>query len=446
MGMTAELARNLSEIQLNEADREQLRTLIIDFFAAAYAGYKQNRTFNAAVEKVVFPQGGVEESYVLFQGKKYPARLAAFMNSVYGHGAELDDGNKKAAGHAGVHLIPAVFALADKLESSNEDVLLALATGYEAYIRISSAAQPGLVTRGFHSTGMAGTLACAAACARLYHLDAQGTEDAIALATTMTGGLLSYGDSRPAIKPLNPGKAAENGVFAAMLAEAGVQGPTEALEGQNGWFHAVTDEVHVEMMKESDHLLLHDCYFKLYPSCRHTHCGIDAGVSLHAKVKTEEIETVNVYIYPNAIKLAGLKIPKDQDETKFSIQYTLACALLNGSYGIADMDPPRLTAEVLNLIEKIHLIPEPSMENREKGIRGTRVEIILKNGEKEEETVLVPKGDPEKPLTRADIVDKLRVCAKGQADEETLMKLVERIQDISGETVFRNPMADLSRI
>ena len=441
MGMTTALAKELFRIQqLNEKDREQLKTLILDFFAAAYAGYKQNRTFNEAVEKVVYSQRGAEESCVLFQNRKYPARIAAFMNSVYGHGAELDDGNKKAAGHAGVHLIPAVFALADKLKSSNDDVLLALATGYEAYIRISSAAQPGLVARGFHSTGVAGTLACAAACARLYHLDAQGIEDAIALATTMTGGLLSYGDSRPAIKPLNPGKAAENGVFAAMLANEGLQGPTEALEGQNGWFHAVTDDVHEEFMKGSDHLLLHDCYFKLYPSCRHTHCGIDAAVALHEKVKAEDIDAVNVYIYPNAIKLAGIKIPKDQDETKFSIQYTLACALLNGSYGISDMDPPRLTEDVLALIEKSHLIPDSSMEDRAKGIRGTRVELILKNGTKIDETVLVPKGDPEKPLTRDDIIEKLKVCAGEQADENTLKKLVEEIAGTEGEHTFRNPM------
>ena len=440
MGLSTELAQDLFRIQLKEQDIKQLQLLIIDYFAAAFAGYKQNRPFNKAVEKVVFPQGGEEESCVLFQGKKYPARLAAFMNSVYGHGAELDDGNKKAAGHAGVHLIPAVFALADKLDSSNDDVLVALATGYETYIRISSAAQPGLVARGFHSTGMAGTLACAAAGARLYGLNAQGIEDAIALATTMTGGLLSYGDSRPAIKPLNPGKAAENGVFAAMLANEGVQGPTEALEGQNGWFHAVTDEVHKEFLKGSDHLLLHDCYFKLYPSCRHTHCGIDAAVALHGRVKADEIEEVRVHIYPNAIKLAGIKIPKDQDETKFSIQYTLACALLNGSYGIADMDPPKLTEDVLKLIEKTKLISDPSMEDRTKGIRGTRVEVILKNGSRKEETVFVPKGDPEKPLTKADIIDKLRVCAQGQADDDTLMKLVNTIEKIEGTGKFENPI------
>lgn len=444
MEISEELAQDLFRIQkLSEKDREQLKTLIIDFFAAAYAGYKQNRGFNEAVEEVVCLQGGVEESNVLFQEKKYPARSAAFMNSVYGHGAELDDGNKQAAGHAGVHLIPAVFALADKLGSSDEDVLVALAVGYEAYIRISSAVQPGLIARGFHSTGMAGTLACAAACARLYHLNAKGIEDAIALATTMTGGLLSYGDSRPEIKPLNPGKAAENGLFAAMLAASGVQGPAKALEGQNGWFHAVTDEVHVEFLKGSDHLLLHDCYFKLYPSCRHTHCGIDAAIALHGKVNTKEIETIRVYIYPNAIKLAGIKMPKDQNETKFSIQYTLACALLNGFYGIADMNPLKQTEELLELIEKITLVADQSMEDRLRGIRGARVEAVLTNGNKVEETVLVPKGDPEKPLTREDIIDKLRICAKGQACEETLMKLVEMIIALGGNKEFKSPMGML---
>ena len=149
---------------------------------------------------------------------------------------------------------------------------------------------------------MAGTLADAAACARLYHLDAQGIEESIALATTMSGGLLSYGDSRPAIKPLNPAKAAENGLFAAQLAANGMRGPEEALEGPNGWFHAVTDEVHEEYLRGSDHLLLHDCYFKLYPSCRHTHCGIEAGIKLRGRLLEKygtgfarEIHKVNIY-------------------------------------------------------------------------------------------------------------------------------------------------------
>lgn len=444
MGITASLAADLTDIRtLTGKDEEQLHTLILDFFAAAYAGFRQNEAFNRAVERAVLPQGGAAESTVFLRREKYPARLAAFMNSLYGHGAELDDGNKKAAGHGGVHLIPAVFALAEKLGSSGEEVLLALAAGYEAYIRISSAAQPGLVQRGFHSTGTAGTLACAAACARLYRLDARGLEDAIALATTMSGGLLSYGDSRPAIKPLNPGKAAENGLFAAVLAAEGVRGPEEALEGPHGWFHAMTEAVDETCLRGSGHLLLHDCYFKLYPSCRHTHCGIDAAVALHGRVRPEQIRAVNVYIYPNAIQLAGIKYPKDQDDTKFSIYYTLACALLNGSYGIADMDPPRMTPEVKGLIERIRLIPDEAMEDRSRGIRGTRVEILGVGGETWEETVLVPKGDPENPLARADIVQKLKTCARGQAEDAVLTALQQRIDGIGGSERFVNPMTGL---
>ena len=83
MELTTQLAQDLFQIQeLSVRDKKQLQTLIIDFFAAAYAGYRQNRAFNEKVEAVVYPQGGTEESSILFQRKRYPARIAAFMNSV----------------------------------------------------------------------------------------------------------------------------------------------------------------------------------------------------------------------------------------------------------------------------------------------------------------------------------------------------------------------------
>ena len=442
MGITSSLAREFAGIgKLTERDKGMLRLLILDFFAASYAGYRQNRAFNDAVEAVVLPQGGAEEATVFGSGRRLPAGKAAFLNAVYAHGAELDDGSKKAMGHVGTHVIPAVFALAETRPVSEERVLEALAVGYEAYIRLSAAAQPGMVQRGFHSTGMAGTLSCAAACAKLLSLDARGIEDAVALATTMTGGLLSYGDSRPAIKPLNPGKAAECGVFAAQLAARGVRGPEEALEGPNGWFHAAAEKIEEKHLQGGDHLLLHDCYIKLYPSCRHTHCGIEAGIDLHGQLNGRRIQSAEVYIYPNAIKLAGqIRYPKDQDETKFSIHYTLACALRNGRYGIGDMDPPDLSAPMREMIDKITLIPDESMEDREKGIRGARVRVTLDTGEALEETVLVPKGDPEKPLSRADVLDKLAVCAGNSASAEEQAALAERIAAFGGDRQFSYPI------
>ena len=87
---------------------------------------------------------------------------AAFMNAVYAHGADMDDGNRKSAGHIGAHVISSVFALGEKLGVTWKDIIVAINVGYEFFNRIAGAAQPGLYNRGFHSTGIAGAMACGA--------------------------------------------------------------------------------------------------------------------------------------------------------------------------------------------------------------------------------------------------------------------------------------------
>ena len=430
------LARRVEGINILTAkDKHQLKLLLLDFYAAACAGYKQNETFNRGLETISFARGGKEESSVLFHSGLFPAETAAFMNAAYGHGAELDDGNKRAMGHVGTHVIPSVLALAEAEGKSQSDMLVAITAGYEAFIRIAAAAQPGMVQRSFHSSGMAGAPASAVACGKLLGLDAEGIENAMSLACTMSSGLLTYSESRQMIKPINPAHAAQTGVFAARLARQGIPGPLNCLEGVNGWFRAVTDHVDEEMFtRESQNgYLIHDCYIKLYPSCRHTHCGIEAAIELHKQISAEDIQSVKVYIYPNAIRLADIRYPKDRDETKFSIAYTLACALLYGEYGVDYMDPPRMTEAVVALIDKIELIPDDSMENRKKGIRGTRVEILLKSGKKLEKEVLVPKGDPEKPLNFENVVTKLWNCAGGLVAPERLEQIIRNVKSFGGD-------------
>lgn len=441
MNVSSELADYLFRIQsLSEEDSQQIRKLLIDFFASAYAGFKQNKEFNANVARVIFSQGGSEESTVLFSAQKVPARTAAFLNSLYGHGAELDDGNRKAMGHVGVHVIPAVLALAEAENKTQDEIMLAIAVGYETYIRISSSVQPGLVNRSFHSTGMAGGIACASACAKLLGLSAEQIESAMSLASTMSSGLLTYSESRQMTKPLNPAKAAETGVFAARLAQSGVKGPLNFLEGPHGWFRAVTDEANEELITvKSEHLLIHECYFKLYPSCRHTHCGIEAAIHIREKIDSRKIQKVNVHIYPNAIKLAGqIKYPADADETKFSIHYTLAIAFLYGEYGVDYMNPPKMTSEVREMIEKIELIPDMDMENRDKGIRGTRINVVLADGSAACATVLIPKGDPEKPLGLDDLVAKFRVCSKNILSDSKADQVIDYFSKFGGKKTL-NP-------
>ena len=423
---------------LNTKDVEQIQNLMLDFFAALCAGYKQNKEFGDCVGKVIFEQKGKEESSVFGSKQKLPARSAAFMNAMYGHGAELDDGNKKAMGHIGVHIIPSVLALGEAEKKKMEEIMLSIAVGYEVFIRVSASAQPGMVNRCFHSTGMAGALASAVACAKLLGLGKEGMESAMSLACTMSSGLLTYSESQQMIKPINPAKAAETGVFAARLAETGIKGPLNCLDGPNGWLKAVSDSYKEEMiLKKYDHLLIHECYFKLYPSCRHTHCGIEAAINISKKVNISDIKKVNVYIYPNAIKLAGqIKYPKTADETKFSIHYTLACSLLYGTYSVDYMNPVRKTSELMEVIDKIELIPDLSMENREKGIRVARIEAVLNNGAIIDNIVIVPKGDPEKPLKRSDIISKLEICAEGLMSKEKCNMLINYICHFGGNNVI----------
>lgn len=424
--------------ELSGDDCNQIRRLMLDYFASMIAGYQVNRLFSEKIEQVIFAQGGTEESTVFFSKKKCPSRSAAFLNSLYGHGAELDDGNKEAMGHVGVHIIPAVISLAEAEKKTQDEAMIAIATGYEAYVRISASAQPGMIARSFHSTGMAGTLACALACAKLMNLSPEEMEDAMALACTLSGGLLTYSESHQEVKPLNPAKAAENGVFAARLAMNGVKGPKNSLEGPNGWYRAVTDKPNIHILLDHrDRLLLHDCYIKLYPSCRHTHCGIDAAIALAKSVEVEAIKKINVFIYPNAIKLAGqIKMPNNADETKFSIHYTIACSLLYGEYGIKYMDVERYCGSVKDIITKISLVEDVSMENLDKGIRGARVEIIYHNDMKLEKTVFVPKGDPENPVDEETIIKKLETSSYGFLSKKVTDNLIDYISHFGEKTTI----------
>lgn len=164
---------------------------------------------------------------------------------------------------------------------------------------------------------------------------------------------------------------------------------------------------------------------------------------MHDLISLKEIERVDVFIYPNAIKLAGhIMFPKDEDETKFSIYYTFAIALLYGEYGIRYMKPPILNERVVDLIRKIHLISDEGLENKTMGIRGVRVEVHQDN-KVIEKTVLIPKGDPENPLSFGDLKDKFKVCSTGILEEERVRDIIDYVSCFGGDeeintTIFFN--------
>ena len=418
---------------------EQTKLFIADYIAATLAGYKINSDVNAAVLSLIDEMSGKEQSSVLFAPKKYPISNAAFVNAFYSHGADLDDGNRKAAGHIGTHVMSAVFAMSETLPVSWEDVVLAINVGYEVFNRIAGSVQPSLYNKGFHSTGIAGSIASAAACAKLLYLDSTGIYNAISLGAIQSNGLIIIDESGQACKPINPANAARTGVISSQLAAKGINSSRNPLESKKGWFNAFSDSIDEEILFGGlgEGFTICESYLKLYPTCRHTHCGIEAVIKIRDRMfekdrELNEITSIQIIIYPNAIKSAGsIKYPSTPEEAKFSIHYNLATALCYGKFGLRDLDCENIDAEVRKIIDKIELIPEETMENRKAGIRGAKVIVNLADGKREEETILIPKGEACKPFTWEDMNKKMSTCAEGlEVDTHEIVDTIRSL-DIS---------------
>lgn len=435
--LLSDFAAGLSFERLPPEAVETTRIYIADYYAACFAGIRVNAAFNQALLPIVEGMGGKEEASVFGSGRRFPAENAAFMNGVYAHGADMDDGNRKAMGHVAAHVMSAVFAMAETLGKATwQDVFTAINVGYEVYNRVAAAAQPGLVHRGFHSTGTAGALACAAACAKLMGLDADGIYHAIAISAIQASGLIIIAESGQACKPLNPANAAKTGILSARLAAAGVKGPVLPLESQKGWFHAMTDEVHDEMLDGlGETFTICESYLKPYPSCRHTHCGIEAAIGVREELLRDratigDIRDIRLFIYENAIRIAGqIKQPETPDDAKFSIHYSLATALATGNYTLEDLEKAP-GPEVIGLIEKTELIPDAAMEDRALGIRGCRLEVTLADGRRYEKTVLLPKGDATNPFSWEDMQRKMEACLHGAGSGYSVGDIIGRLRSL----------------
>lgn len=422
-GLTSILASAVSDMyysSFSSITKSNLQLFFLDYVAAAHAGYRANKQMNDIVYEVSFEHVTEGKSHVFFSDEPTSPLSAAFVNAFYAHGADMDDGNKLAAGHIGVHVISALMALAEERGIAFGEFYASMAVGYEVFCRLSSACMPYLVERGFHSTGTAGALASAAACARLLRLDAEGVENALSLSATQSSGLLLAGETRQDMKALNPANAARVGVFSALLVEKGAKGPLNPLESDKGWFHAMTPTIDMNRLLDGlgERYCIDQSYLKPYPSCRHTHCAIEAAIAIGEEVSFWDLERIEVITYGHAIELAGqIDLPTTIGEAKFSIKYAVAVALVKKHFGLDDLSLCHIDDNAKTLVKRIVLSRDDSYERPEDGIRGACLVAVTKDGDIIRKEVLVPKGEPENPFSYEDLDNKFISCFSNDAGD-----------------------------
>lgn len=290
--------------------------------------------------------GGPRKASVIgSSGARISAPAAALANGTLVHALDFDDTHAAGLVHATAAVLPAAFAVGQETRSSGAETLFAAVAGMEAACRIAAAVPHVFHARGLHATGVAGVFAATLASARLMRLDVRRTVNALGIAGSSAGGLLEFLNTGASTKQLHPGFAASNGVLAAKLAAAGATGPESVFEGEFGFYRAYTDRVvqpHQVLGGLGERWELLGVTAKPYPCCQLIHASLNAGSRIvtqmaEAGVTADDIESIKVTVPKEAMPLVcapDKAFPRTVYEAKFSLAWSLAAMLTDGSVGV----------------------------------------------------------------------------------------------------------------
>lgn len=435
---TERLADFIRKIEYNQLSKDVInaaKETFVDFLAVSIAGYREGQLSQLIIDYLL-QLGGREESTILGVEKKVPSVNAALANGVSGHSMDLDDGHRKALGHPGVCVIPAALAIGELTGCSGKALLTSIVIGYEIFVRVGKAVNPSLFSRGFHTTGVCGTLAAASAAAKVLSLDKEKIISTLGIAGIQSSGLLIVAHSGQIMKPLNAGKAAQNGAMSALLSQAGAIGSSKIFEGKDGFVQAFSGNCDYSLMLEhlGESFEIKNCYKKFYPACRHTHAAIDAALYLKNEfnIVSKDIKEINVTAYPAALKLTEKKdMPIDEAGARFNLAFAVSLALVRVRAGINDFSMESISdKKIQNLFYKVKIIGDSSLESIEHNIRGAEVEIVLKDNTSFKKRVLLPKGEPENPSTKEELYNKFYDCVGEFWTKDKKEKILEGIEHL----------------
>lgn len=338
---------------------------------------------------------------------------AALVNGGASHALEFDDSHKSTFYHPGSPACAAAFAAAEAGARRGADLFAGIVAGYEAGIRLAAALGPEHY-RIWHTTGTAGVFAAAAAAARTLGLTATQTVAAFGLAGTQAAGLWEVLPDAPAAKNLHAGKAAQGGLLAALLAREGIPGPATILEGGRGLFAATVPaglDAEAAVADLGAVWRIREITFKAYPICGHAMTPVEAALQLRPEIGGG-VEEIVVHSNAISLRVAGNPDPHDGYAAKFSIPYCVAAALARGRVTQAEFEPAVLgDPHVRGLMRRVTLVADPEFDRIARTIRPARVEIRLADGREIDAISETRRGDPEQPLSAADLSAKFRTLA-----------------------------------
>lgn len=449
MALALELAHRITSQRFADLPPQAVywaKVGILDTVGTTLAGCHEDTACLAA--RALAPGAG--PSLLFGHSRRVSALEAALINGAASHALDFDDCNNTIGGHPSAPVLSALFALADDIGASGQDFMTAYVVGFETETKLGLGVNMDHYTKGWHPTATLGVFGAAAACASLLRLSAAQTATALAIAVSFASGIkANFGTM---MKPLHVGHCARNGLAAALLAREGYTANTaSAFEHKQGFFQVFNGTGNYDAARilpawaHPWDIVDPGIAIKQYPCCGSTHPAIDALLLLLRvhDLQPAQVARLEAWIHERRLEHTNRPDPQSALDAKFSLQYCLACALLDRQVIIEHFEGDTYTAAAIRrLLPRIRVAPYTTAQFPADNHFGAEVRVTLGDG-----TVLTQKVDQpfgrtsRNPLPPAQLREKFVHCARRALSETRVMALYDAIQRLEQSHNIREVIA-----
>src|SRR5689334_18615617 len=411
--------------------RHQAKRSLINLFAVALAGCRTDPIDIALASLKEFSGG--RQATLIGRAERVDALSAAFLNAAAANVHDFCDTHLATVIHPTAPVAPALLALAELREVSGSDLLLAFILGYEVQARIGLAISPHHYDKGWHITSTCGVFGAAAGSGKLLGLDERQLVSALGTASTQSSGLCEC-LGWPA-KSVSVGNAARNGLWSALLAAKGFDGPAEPLAGRQGFYNAMGDTPDLSLVTKGlgESWELMATSYKPYPCGFVIHPVLDCVLDWRRDHRSAEVARIVVRGNPLLAHRTDRPEISTGRESQVSVQHAVAAALVFGQAGIeeftdASVNDPRVRA----LRRKVEVVRDPSLSTIAAAVE------ITADGKVHQLSQSAARGSDVNPLSDQDLEQKLRTVAASWDARRNIQPLIdavwslEKSADVSG--------------
>ena len=428
----------LPQTEINAAKESIVDTVAVAIGAAGAPGVTE--TLNVSRRERATGVSSIWQT-----GELTSPRQAAFVNSVHAAALDYDSLHHLAIAHSDIVIVPTAIAVAEDARSTGKELLAAIAVGNDVLCRFSLATKGDY--RGWFFSSVYGVIAAAAVTAKLLRCDANSIADAMGLAFANCSGTFQAVDERSMSKRALTAFAVQSGILCGYLAAEGFSGPRHIVEGKFGLYNVYqrgdASVITADLGRRFEGAQISR---KPFPSCQCNQAAIEATLALREEhqLRASDVAALEVTISSYNDRIVGASFdPSDtpQVAAQFSIQYSVACALLHGKLGIPEIQPETiLDPKIGELASRVEVRVDPDNQHTYVPVQ---VMLTLKNDTVISKTISVLRGTVQSPLSAPEVKAKLASClaASGyERDNADLNRIFNCLMQIDQEAEVASVM------